>query len=185
MIILNLKTTIMKKVILKTGTMLFVVMFTTITAFSQTVSEYKLKIESLNKQMAKDMLAGNNERNLQLYTKDAISLPSGEPMLEGLEAIRKSNEEMRSKGVKFNSFEPKTLKVLVEGNLITEVGTYKINVSVPGMESPVEDHGKYLTVWEKQKDGSLKIKIETWNSDVDPMSMMNTAQQPKPEKQIK
>jgi ketosteroid isomerase-like protein len=42
----------------------------------------------------------------------------------------------------------------------------------------MDDHGKYLTIWEKQKDGSLKIKIETWNSDVDPTSMMNMAKQP-------
>jgi ketosteroid isomerase-like protein len=41
----------------------------------------------------------------------------------------------------------------------------------------MEDHGKYLTVWEKQKDGSLKVKVETWNSDVDPMSQMNQAGQ--------
>jgi ketosteroid isomerase-like protein len=59
------------------------------------------------------------------------------------------------------------------GNLIHEIGTYKINASMPGMEKPIDDHGKYLTVWEKQKDGSLKVKIEMWNSDVDPMAMMN------------
>ena len=46
-------------------------------------------------------------------------------------------------------------------------------MTMPNMDKPMEDHGKYLTIWEKQKDGSLKVKVETWNSDVDPMSMMN------------
>jgi ketosteroid isomerase-like protein len=33
----------------------------------------------------------------------------------------------------------------------------------------MEDTGKYLTLWEKQADGSLKIKVETWNTDKNPM----------------
>ena len=47
---------------------------------------------------------------------------------------------------------------MLNGNLIHEIGTYKINASMPGMDKPMDDHGKYLTVWEKQKDGSLKNK---------------------------
>jgi len=53
---------------------------------------------------------------------------------------------------------------------------------MPNMDKPMDDYGKYLTVWEKQKDGSLKIKIETWNSDVDPMSMMKMPDQSKTDK---
>jgi ketosteroid isomerase-like protein len=69
--------------------------------------------------------------------------------------------------------------------LITEIVTYKISGSMPGMDKPMDDNGKYVTIWEKQKDGSLKIKVETWNSDVDPMSMMKTADQGKMEKKDK
>jgi ketosteroid isomerase-like protein len=146
----------MKKVNVKSASLLFILLFTASIAFSQSPSEYKAKIEALNKEMAKNML-------------------------DGLPAIKKASEEMQKKGVKFTSFVPTTLKVIVNGNQITEVGTYKISISMPGMDKPIDDHGKYLTLWEKQKDGSLKVKIETWNSDVDPMSMMNTAEQPKTE----
>ena len=76
--------------------------------------------------MAKNMLSGNSVKSLNLYTEDAISMPSYEPMQDGLAAIRKANENMLKTGVKFNSFEPVTLKVFVYGNMITEVGTYKI-----------------------------------------------------------
>ena len=128
----------------------------------------------INKEMVKNMLTGNTEKNLSLYTADAISMPSNEPMHEGIAAIRKANEEMVKSGWKCNAFEPVTLKVIANGNMITEIGTYKINMSMPGMDKPMDDHGKYLTIWEKQKDGSLKVKIETWNSDIDPMSMMQS-----------
>lgn len=162
--------------------MLFAVLFSASAVYSQSNSEYKTKVEALNKEMAKNMLEGKSEKSLTMYTEDAISMPSYEPIHEGLAAIRKANEDMLKSGVKFNSFEPKTLKVFANGDMITEVGTYKINISMPGMDKPIEDHGKYLTVWQKQKDGSLKVKIETWNSDVDPMSMMKTSDQTKVEK---
>ena len=162
--------------------LLFAFLFSASAVYSQSNSEYKTKVEALNKEMAKNMLDGNSEKSLSMYTEDAISMPSYEPIHEGLAAIRKANDEMLKSGVKFNSFEPKTLKVFANGDMITEVGTYKISISIPGMEKPMDDQGKYLTVWEKQKDGSLKIKIETWNSDVNPMSMMNTADQSKEDK---
>jgi len=47
-------------------------------------------------------------------------------------------------------------------------------MSMPGMDKPMDDQGKYLTIWEKQKDGSMKVKVETWNSDADPMTMMKS-----------
>ena len=136
--------------------------------FSQSDAEYKTKIESLNKEMVKNLLEGNTEKLLSSYTQDAISMPGNEPMLQGLPEIRKSSEEMAKSGVKFNKFEPTILKVVSSGDMITEIGTYKVNLTVPGMSSPVDDHGKYLTIWEKQKDGSLKVKVEMWNSDVAP-----------------
>jgi ketosteroid isomerase-like protein len=34
-----------------------------------------------------------------------------------------------------------------------------------GME-PYQDAGKYLTICEKQADGSWLIKASTWNSDI-------------------
>ena len=156
--------------------MVLVMLFTTSTIYSQNSSEYKAKIEALNKEMATYMVQGNSEKTLSLYTPDAISMPGNEPMQDGIDAIKKANEDMAKSGWKCNSFEPTTLKVIANGNLITEIGTYKINMSMPGMDKPMDDHGKYLTIWEKQKDGSLKVKVETWSSDVQPMNMGATAQ---------
>ena len=35
----------------------------------------------------------------------------------------------------------------------------------------MQDHGKYLNIWQKESDGTLKIKVNSWNSDINPMSM--------------
>ena len=156
--------------------MVLVILFMTSTIYSQTSSEYKAKIEAINKDMAVAMVKGDHEKMMALYTPDAISMPSYEPMQEGINAIKKASEAMANSGWKCNSFEPTTLKVMVNGNLITEIGAYKISMSMPGMDKPMDDHGKYLTIWEKQKDGSLKVKVETWNSDVQPSGMPMASQ---------
>lgn len=148
---------------------MIVAIFAAFTMYSQqSARDYQLKIESLNKEMTKYMLEGNHEKSLSLYTTDAISMPSNEPMREGIAALRKGAEEMAKMNMKVTMFEPTTLKVIPDGKLITEIGTYKIKLTMPGVDQPVEDHGKYLTLWEKQTDGSLKVKVEIWNSDVSP-----------------
>jgi len=162
----------MKKLSILPAFLLFTVFFAVHVALAQSPAEYKAKIEKINKEMTQYMLEGNSEKSMSLYADDAISMPSYEPMHEGIASIRKANQEMMKSGMKVTAFEPVTLKVMVNGDMITEIGSYKISMSMPGMEKPMDDHGKYLTIWEKQKDGSLKVKIETWNTDVDPMSMM-------------
>ena len=148
---------------------LVVVIFATCSGISQTNAQIKTQIEKLNKEMVAAVLSGNTERSMSFYTDDAISMPNYEKMLEGKDAIRKSNEAMTKSGWKVVSFEPVTLKVMSCEKTITEIGTFKISFSMEGMSKPMEDIGKYITIWEKQPDGSLKIKIETWNTDTNPM----------------
>ncbi len=166
----------MKRTIVSVCVMIVVLLMANL-AQSQSNADYKAKIESINKDMAKNMLAGNTEKLLSLYTDDAISMPAYSPIHEGIAAIRKASDEDAKSGSKVTFFEPTTLKVIANGNLITEIGTYKMSFTMPKMDKPIDDHGKYLTIWEKQKDGSLKIKVEIWNSDVNPMSMMNPTSQ--------
>ena len=76
------------------------------------------------------------------------------------------------------------VEVIVCKEMVIEIGEYAISLTIPGMEMPVADKGKYITVWERQKDGSLKIKIETWNTDVNPMEMGKEMMEKKKVKKI-
>jgi hypothetical protein len=64
----------MKSANVKSASMLLSILFMASVAYSQSSSEYKTKIEAMNKEMAKNMVAGNTEKLLSLYTADAISL---------------------------------------------------------------------------------------------------------------
>jgi ketosteroid isomerase-like protein len=164
---------------MKTKTLFFsmflLVLFTVGSAQAQSENDFKAQIEKRNKQMTEYMLKGDTEKSMTLYTDDAISMPSYEPMHQGIAEIKKANKEMVSSGWKFDSFEPTIVKVIPMGDLITEIGTYKVSMTMGGTNEPMKDQGKYLTIWEKQKDGTLKIKVETWNSDMDPMNMLKSA----------
>ncbi|HEX3007031.1 MAG TPA: DUF4440 domain-containing protein, partial [Bacteroidales bacterium] len=158
----------MKKSIFNFGAMLLCFLFAGINAFSQTDEAMKQKIESLNKQMAKSMVEGNYDAAVSFYASDAISMPNNSQMLKGVEAIKSSNEMMKQSGAKFKTFETKTTEVRSCGTQFIEIGTYTMSMTIPGMQNDYQDHGKYLTIWEKQSDGSLKIKVEMWNTDVNP-----------------
>ena len=153
----------------RTVLLTFVSIVASATLFSQTKEEIMAKVQNTNNEMAKAMVAGDSEKGLSFYDEDAISLPNYAPMVKGIEAIKKSNEEMMKSGMKFKSFEFKTLKVKICDNQITEIGTYKMSMTMPEMPESIEDTGKYVNIWEKQSDGSLKIKVEMWNTDKMPM----------------
>ena len=57
------------------------------------------------------------------------------------------------------------------GEHVIEIGTFEISLQMPGMPGPIDDKGKYMTVYIRDADGALKIKAETWNTDINPMMM--------------
>lgn len=155
----------MKTILQKTSLWVFLLFVPASAALAQSDAELKARIEKLNLEMVKAAISGDMNQSLKFYTKDVISMPNYEKMLIGIEAVKKSNEEMKKSGWKVVSFNPITLSVISCGDMITEIGTFEIALSMEGMDTPVKDAGKYITLWEKQEDGSLKIKVETWNTD--------------------
>ena len=71
-----------------------------------------------------------------------------------------------------------TMNVWTSGDYSYEIGTYIIDMSMPGMEG-WKDNGKYITVWEKQSDDSWKVKAETWNTDNNPWVEMEMSKDDK------
>ena len=155
-----------------TLTSALILLLVSFSAMSQSQAELKQKIEKMNKDMAAAMISGDHEKNLQYYTDNVVSLPSYEKMLQGKDAIKKSMEEMEKSDWSIKDFNFETVSVEPNGNQVTEIGKYKMEMNKKGSAESMKDEGKYLTVWEKQPDGSLKIKTEIWNSDMNPWAQM-------------
>ena len=151
---------------------LFAFLFASTALFAQDLAKIKAEVEKLNKVFTQAMLDNDTEKMMAIYADDIISMPSYQPMIRGLAKVREMSEMQSKSGWKTTHFELNTTDVMFAGNFVIEVGTYDMKMSGPDMpEWP--DNGKYITIYEIQKDGSLKVKIETWNTDTNPWEQMN------------
>ena len=57
-----------------------------------------------------------------------------------------------------------TTEVIQEGLFAYETGLYDIKMTIEGEE--VNDYGKYIVVWEKQKNGDWLCKKDIWNTSL-------------------
>ena len=99
--------------------------------------------------------------DLALYTEDAILMPPNQAAVQGqapLEAWLEADPPI-------SNLQEESLEIEGQGNLAYDRGTYSMTVTHVG-KAPIEDHGKYLTVWRKQAGGSWKISRAIFNSDL-------------------
>lgn len=129
------------------------------------------EVEAVGDALVEAMLAGDVERMLGMYTDDAISLPNFGPRMDGVEAFRQHHQEMTAAGMKILSFDSNPTEVWEAGDQVIEIGTFTIALEMPGAADPIHDKGKYMTVYVRDAAGALKIKAETWNTDMNPMEM--------------
>jgi len=138
--------------------------------YAQGEADMKAKFNELNKKFSKMMVDNDLEGMLNYYAENPISMPSYQPMLRGLDAMRESHKQQHQMGMKVTAFELTATDVIVEGNIAIEIGTYTISMDMPEM-GKMDDHGKYMNVWEKQ-GGDWKIRADIWNTDMNPMMQM-------------
>jgi uncharacterized protein (TIGR02246 family) len=134
------------------------------------------EVTKIGDTLAAAMLANDVEKMLDMYAEDAISLPNYGPRMDGRAAFKEHHEMMSGAGMKIVSFESNPTDVWKAGNQVIEIGTFEIELDMPGMPG-IKDKGKYLTVYVRE-GGSLKIKAETWNTDMNPMVGGGGAGQP-------
>jgi ketosteroid isomerase-like protein len=172
----------MEALMQKLFAILFALIFTASLVNAQDTAELMKKIQAMNDEAAEMMVANDEAGMFANYSDDVISMPSYEPMLKGIEACKQSYKKMNEAGMKMTAFKSTVTDVMQSGNFVVDIGTYEITMSVPQMgDMPWTDHGKYMTIWEMQDDGSLKIKVETWNTDVNPWEEMQKMEEGKTE----
>ena len=139
--------------------------------FAQTTKEEMLKkVEEWNNQFSAAMITNDRAKMLSFYADDAYSLPSYSPMLVGKKAIENSMNMDENSDMKITSFKFNTKDLWISGDQMCEVGTYDLSMTMGKSAKTTVDHGKYLTIYQKQKDGSWKIKADMWNTDLNPFA---------------
>ena len=135
---------------------------------SQSNSTLAGKIESMNKIFEKAIMKGDFESLLQYYTDDIIVSPDLEPSVKGKAALKEIYEKNEKRGIKYHSFSGTSEDIWECSDKVYERGTFGLSVSSREHRKPLAYYGTYFTIWQKENDGSLKIKYVIWNLDFNP-----------------
>jgi ketosteroid isomerase-like protein len=106
---------------------------------------------------------------LSFYHDDVIDMPAYKPMVRGKENLAadlKKGFEMYPGSMK--KFELTVKEVIADGNLAVDVGTFSMLWVDESMPEGWADDGNYVSIWEKQEDGTWLMVAGTWNSHNNP-----------------
>ena len=129
------------------------------------VSMARQAIETANQQFLDALGRGNAAGCAAVYAENAKIFPSNSPMLSGRKAIQEFWQGAIDSGLKGATL---TIVELEEhGDMAIEVGAYTLDLRPKG-GPPAKDEGKYVVVWKRQGDGSWKLAIDIFNTNLPP-----------------
>jgi ketosteroid isomerase-like protein len=118
-----------------------------------------IKIEHEFMQAAADH---GSQGYMSYYAEDAVEVPNGHAFLKGKAEIAKTMGFLDSPDNQL-TWSPVGGDVAASGDLGYTYGTYEFT-SKDKDGKPTVSHGKYTTIWKKQKDGSWKVVLDMGNS---------------------
>lgn len=120
--------------------------------------------------------AGDAATLASLYTADAIYMAPYMGAIRGRAAIQTRLAEtlgaMTSRQITIERSDAGA-----NGDLAYGIGTYNLQMGLEGMDEPLSDNGKYVTIAKRDEDGSWKIYAHIWNtslSEAEVMQMLST-----------
>jgi len=122
------------------------------------------------KQLEADFLKASMERGsagyMSFYSEDAVELPNDSDAVVGKAAIAKGMGFLDDKNNRL-TWSPVSAGLSGSGDLGYTWGTYEFCSKLKDGSETVE-HGKYMTLWKKQPDGSWKVAVDMGNSGPKP-----------------
>jgi ketosteroid isomerase-like protein len=109
--------------------------------------------------------AGKLDPSVDACTATARVLAPNAPLAHGHDEIRKLFAGFFSLPGLVVTWHADEVHVAESGELGYTTGSYEMSFKGPDGK-PIADHGKYSTVWQKQKDGRWKVVVDSFNSDV-------------------
>jgi uncharacterized protein (TIGR02246 family) len=103
---------------------------------------------------------------MSFYAEDAVELGNGSLALLGKESIGKTMTFLNDKNNRL-TWSPVHVDVSESGDLGYTFGNYEFR-SIGKDGNPSVEHGKYTTIWKKQRDGRWKVVLDMGNSSPEP-----------------
>jgi len=123
--------------------------------------EFRTEIEQAITVLEKAAKAKDAATIANLYAEDATLLPQAAPLIKGRPNIRQFWESFFAGGgsdVKIGVIEITPL-----GDIAYEIGRFEANMPSPG--GSVRSQGKYVVIWKRQSDASIKMCVDIFNTN--------------------
>ena len=125
------------------------------------------QVRAADAAITKAVTAKDLDGILSHYADDAVMLPTAEPLIEGKAAIREEWQHILAIPDFSNQTTMRDAKVSSDGGMAYTYGTYRARMMGEDGK-PVEEPGKYVTIWRRSADGKWLIVVDTYNTDVPP-----------------
>lgn len=107
------------------------------------------------------------EKSVAFFDNEGSMLPSNAPSATGKDALTKLIGSAFATPDYTLSWHANRVGVARSGELGYTSGTYDFSMKDASGKT-ISDKGKYLTVWKKEADGTWKVLVDTYNSDLPP-----------------
>jgi ketosteroid isomerase-like protein len=122
------------------------------------------------KQLEADFMKAAAEKGsagyMSYYADDAVEVPNGGPLIQGKINIAKGMGFLDDKNNSL-TWAPVGADISASGDLGYTYGTFEFR-SKDKDGKPVVEHGKYTSIWKKQKDGSWRVVLDMGNASSQP-----------------
>jgi ketosteroid isomerase-like protein len=109
----------------------------------------------------------NIDSLISFYAEDAFLLPTAEPIVKGKAAIKKEWQHIFQIPDFNNKSTLNKIEISEDGGMAYTMGSYL--ATMQGEDgNPVQEPGKWVTIWKKQPNGRWRIIVDTYNTDVPP-----------------
>lgn len=132
----------------------------------------RAEIDSLTAKFARAITSQDFAALGQFYEEKARFLPPGGPMVQGPAAIQAAQQKIVEGGVV--ALDLSAVDVIEIGDIAIEIGRVTVTIKPPGLmgllllltgRRRVVKQGKSVVVWRRQKDGTPKIMVDTFNTN--------------------
>ena len=144
---------------------LFSFTFVCLAPAADTKSAIEKALRDLDAQWSAAAGAKDLDKTVSFYSNDAIVMPPNASAATAQETIRKIWQDLLASPGLVISWKATKVEVAKSGDLACLSGTYELIMNDLSGKL-VNDHGKYVEVWEKRADGKWKCGADIWNSDL-------------------
>jgi len=132
---------------------------------ADTQSADEAKIRASEVAMSAAAVSKDLDKVVSYYADGAMVFAPNSPGATTKETIRNAWKGYLTPAGASTSWKAMKVEVAKSGDLAYTSGTYD-GTMIGADGKPVKDSGNYLTVWKKQTDGTWKILIDTWATDL-------------------